>query len=135
MRTIKYQRYEFHQEEPEDREAPLSVIVYDVPYFGACGIFPPFHITNQFFASGGSRGGMSPGATWEPFTITEAEYLELVSVIENLTPETLGAAARYKCKFEFDCSFDNLNDLEAWVEAVCDKHRAAYREKAALLNR
>jgi hypothetical protein len=83
MRTIKFQRHEFHEEKPEDREAPLFVIVYDVPYFGACGIFPPFHITNQFFASGGSRVGMSPGATWEPFTITEAEYFELVSVMRT----------------------------------------------------
>jgi hypothetical protein len=31
----------------------------------------------------GVLGGMSPGATWEPFTITEAEYFELVSVMRT----------------------------------------------------
>src|SRR5207244_4552780 len=46
MRRIKYQRYEFHDPDPEDRKAPLYAFVYDVPYLGSCGIFPPRHILN-----------------------------------------------------------------------------------------
>lgn len=135
MMTIKYQRHEFHQDEAEDREAPLSVMVYDIQYFAPCGISPPFHIINQFLASGGSQGGMSPGATWGPFTISEAEYSELVSAIEDVDPQSLGDTVRYpRLKFEFDHSFDNQHDQMKWIEAVCDKHRENYRDKIAMLN-
>ncbi len=134
MRTIKYQRHEFHEEKPEDREAPLFLIVYDVPYFGACGICPSFHITNQFFASGGSRGHESRRYLGT-FHYYRSRVLRACLGNENLAPETLGDAARYKwCKFEFDCSFDNLSDLIAWVQAVCNKHRETYREKIAMFD-
>jgi hypothetical protein len=122
MRIIKYQRHEFHYE-PEDREAPLSVLVYDIPYFGPCGIFPPFHIINQYLASGGSQGGMSPGATWEPFEISEMEYLDLVSTIMEVDPELLGDTARYtEVRFRIDHSFDHMQDRLEWLQAVCEKH-------------
>jgi hypothetical protein len=128
MRIVKYQRHEFH-DEPEDREASLSVLVYDIPYFGPCGIFPPLHIINQYFARGGSQGGMSPGATWEPFEISETEYLELVETITHLDPGLLGDAARYtKVKFRFDNSFDHIRDLFEWLQAVYEKHRERNRE-------
>jgi hypothetical protein len=123
MRTIQYQRHEFHHE-PEGREAPLSVLVYDIPYFGACGFFPPFHIINQYFASGGSQGSMGPGATWEPFEISQKEYQDLVATIVDLDPILLGDAARYtEVKFVFDHSFGYIQDRFEWVQAISAKHR------------
>jgi hypothetical protein len=123
MRIVKYRRHEFHHE-PEDREASISVLVYDIPYFGPCGIFPPFHIINQYFADGGSQGGMSPGATWEPFEISEPEYLDLVATIMELDPELLGDTARYtEVKFTIDHSLDYIQGRFEWLQAVCEKHR------------
>ena len=129
MRVIEYERHEFHGV-PEKRIAELSTFVYDIPYFGACGIFPPFHIANQIFQSGGFIGGMSPGATWEPFRLTKDEYDKLVNAIKILDPETLGEKARYKwVKFEFDSSFDHIAKWEKWLLSVCEKHRDSYHRK------
>ena len=112
------------------REASFDVFVYDVPYFGVCGIFPPLHIMNQILKTGGSEGGMSPGATWEPFQVSKAEYDELVDSIKVLDPQSLGDAARYTWPpFEFDPAFDGIPDWEQWLLAVSEKHRDLYHEK------
>ena len=37
---------------------------------------------------------MSPGTTWQPFEISSAEYEELVDVIRELDPKSLGDQAR-----------------------------------------
>ena len=129
MRTLEYDRHEFHGE-PEPRSADLAVFVYDVPFFAACGIFPPLHIANEIFQSGGSAGGMSPGATWQPFQISLDEYDELVQEVGRLDPGGLGDGARYTgIKYAFDQSFDHIPDWETWLLAVCEKHRAAYHRR------
>src|SRR4051812_25469083 len=94
LRRVRYVRHEFHGE-PEARESSLLAFVYDVPYFGACGVFPPFRLLNQFLARGGSEGGMSPGATWEPFSLTEAEYQDLVKAVRTVPLEILRDRTRY----------------------------------------
>lgn len=129
MRRVKYQQHEFHSD-LVDREAPISTLVYDIPHFGACGIFPPRHIVNQIFSSGGGDGGMSSGTSWVPFEITEKEYQELVATIVQLDPKTLGDDARFKyVKFEFDNAFDDIRYRSPWQMAVCEKHRAEYHIK------
>ena len=131
MRQINYRRHEFRHY-PEKRTADLFTLVYDIPYFGACGIFPPLHIINEIFASGGSDGGMSPGAIWQPFTIDEPEYNELVTQVKTVVPKMLGDQARYnQIPFEFDQSFDYITSWSAWLSAVCNKHRLAYHQKTA----
>ena len=126
MNNIEYDRHEFRGD-PEHRSAELSVLVYDIPHFGACGIFPPLHIANEIFLSGGSQGGMSPGATWQPFELSRAEYKELVQAIGDLDPKSLGNRARYtRVKYDFDSSFDSIQAWESWLRAVCKKHRDAY---------
>jgi hypothetical protein len=131
MRTIKYERTEYRHE-PEKREAPLATFIYDVPYFGACGIFPPYTVINQYFAQGGFNGGMGPGAKWAPFKISKEEYDQLRQEVETIIPQTLGDQARYtRVKFEFDPSFDQISDLYAWMEAVCKKHRNEFHRKMA----
>lgn len=129
MRTIEYERSEFRGE-PEQRKAVLATFVYDIPYFGACGIFPPRHIINQFFNLGSSGGGMSPGATWAPFSLDDDEYDRLVEVIARLDPKALRERVRYTwVKYEFDKGFDHLPDWESWIAAVCEKHRESYHAK------
>ena len=129
MRVIEYERHEFHGD-PEKRIADLPIFVYDIPYFGTCGIFPPYHIINDIFQSGGSQGGMSPGATWQPFQLERDEYDKLVQVIKTLNPKTLGEKARYtSVKFEFDSSFDHIKKWEKWLFSVCEKHRDSYHRR------
>lgn len=129
MKIVEYERHEFHGE-PEQRKAELSVFVYDIPYFGACGIFPPLHVVNQIFQSGGSEGGMSPGATWQPFKISSNDYQRLVEAITNLDPRSLGESARYAwVKYELDSSFDHIPDWESWLLSVCEKHRDSYHQR------
>ncbi|WP_257387586.1 hypothetical protein [Tahibacter caeni] len=118
MRTIRYQRHEFTWPRPQRRHAELSVLVYDIPYFAACGVFPPLQVCNQIFASGGSQGGMSPGATWKPFEIDAQEYAELVETIRSLEPRTLADKARYTHHaFAFDPGFDHIADHLEWASA------------------
>lgn len=126
---LSYVRHEFHYE-PEPARGNLLSLVYDIPYFGACGVFPPFHIANQTFASGGGDGGMSPGASWEPFQLTKDTYGKLVNLVKNTPPQTLKGKSRYyHIQFIEDSSFDKIQELFEWQEAVCNKHREWYHEQ------
>ncbi len=129
LRTLRYKRHEFRHN-PKTNEANLLIFVYDVPYFDACGIFPPFHIANQIFSSGGSDGGMSPGATWEPFTITIEEYNHLVVAVKNTPIAEISPYARFAhLAMKFDETFDHLTDRFEWMGEVCKKHRARFHEE------
>lgn len=129
MKVIDYERHEPHGES-ERRRAELPIFVYDIPYFGACGIFPPFHIINEIFQSGGAQGGMGPGATWQPFKLNSLEYEQLVKTVNALDPKSLGDKARYTwVKFEFDSDFDHIRRWEPWLFAVCEKHRESYHRR------
>lgn len=130
-------------------ENSLLAFVYDIPYFGACGVFPPFHLLNQLLLGGGSKGGMSPGATWEPFSISREEYHDLVEAVRTIPPEKLRDRARYAhLQFIFDPEFDGdpasypqypgikqhdslppeFKEYLEWMFAVCAKHRSRYHE-------
>src|SRR6516164_9115535 len=68
LRKVRYFRYDGPHHEPKVMENTLLAFVYDIPYFAACAVFPPFHLLNQILLCGGSDGGMSPGATWKSFS-------------------------------------------------------------------
>ncbi|MEL7313777.1 MAG: hypothetical protein AAFN08_02360 [Cyanobacteria bacterium J06559_3] len=125
MKIVSYQRHELWYE-PEARIAPLSTFVYDIPYLDGCGIFPPLHVLNEVFASGGD-GGMSPSTSWEPFTITSEEYDELWQILEQQDPKSLSDQARCThVKFKRDPEFEKIRGRFAWMKACCDKHRDTY---------
>ena len=129
MRRIRYQRHEFRYE-PENRRAPFITFVYDVPYLDGCGVFPPLHILNQILESGGSQGGMGPGATWDPFCLTPEEYEELVAAVEETDLLSLQSSARYvQAKFTFDPELDHIQDRFAWLRAACEKYQTEYLEQ------
>jgi len=99
-------------------------------------------------SGGGSKGGMSPGATWEPFSISREEYQDLVEAVRTIPPEKLRDRARYAhLQFLFDPEFDGdastypkypgfqklpfvpePKDYFEWMNAVCAKHRKSYHE-------
>ena len=125
--SINYTRHEFHYP-PEDVNGDLLVLVYDIPYFGACGVFPPLHVANQIFSSGGGDGGMSPGASWIPFTIDRKQYDILINQVLETPTNSLEVKSRYNVvKFIRDNTFDHIQDQFQWLEAVCKKHGERYR--------
>jgi hypothetical protein len=48
LKVVQYVRHEFHGED-EHCEGTLLTLVYDIPYFSACGVFPPLAVVNEVF--------------------------------------------------------------------------------------
>lgn len=94
MRTVKYERIEFHPDEPEQCTAQLAEFVLDVPFLIYHGVIPPRHVLNDVLTSGGGDAGMSPGAAWEPFSIDEGEYTALVAELLALDLHDVFASGR-----------------------------------------
>lgn len=153
LRRVRYLRYHgmWHGDRGDPVENSLLAFIYDVPYFGACGIIPPLHLLNQFLMRGGGTGGMSPGATWEPFSLTPEEYRDLVTAVRVVPPESLRDRARYaQVAFTVDPEFEGdpdtypvlgeaktwerrippeYKEYNTWARAVCAKHRDAWHAK------
>lgn len=128
---IEYTRHE-HRLEPVNVKENLLSFVYDIPYFGACGVFPPIQVINQRFAYGGGDGGMGPGTSWDPFQIDQKAYSELVQLIRQTDPKTLKEKSRYYfIKFIEAPEFDAIQDQWEWVSVVCEKYRERYHEENA----
>src|SRR5258708_27504415 len=127
LRELTYKRHGFRCR-PQTRKGNLLWLVFDIPYLDACGVFPPFHILNQIFLSGGGDGGMSPGASWKPFSITEDEYTVLADAIVNTPKAELKPHSLYATwPLTNDHSFGDIQDRMEWVRAVCAKHRDSCR--------
>jgi len=124
LRDVTYERYEFHADENTAHSGTLLTFLYDIPYFNACGVFPPLHIANQIFSRGTAGGGMSPGTKWEPFTLSEDEYAALVEAVKRTPVSEIKPHARYAfLPMKFDHTFDDISEWKAWFAAVCTKHR------------
>lgn len=125
MKTVKYQIWEFPEHNPHDREVPLSVFIYDVPYLLVCrNVLPPLHHLNHILKEGGNAGGMGPGATWEPFTISKSEYEELVKEVAIGDLNGIKKVVRFADgRAVTDDSFDHIKDYFEWRKAVSEKHR------------
>jgi hypothetical protein len=127
LRDVTYERYEFHADENTVHTDTLLTFVYDIPYFDACGVFPPLHIANQIFSRGTAGGGMGPGTKWKPFTLSESEYAVLVEAVKRTPVSEIKPHARYAfLQMKFDHKFDELPRLDVWFAAVCKEHRAAW---------
>lgn len=128
---FEYSRHDFHHE-PKIVKGTLLSFVYDIPYFGACGVFPPLRIANKIFKSGGGDGGMGPGASWKPFRLNKKTYEMLFETILKTDPITLSNRSRYyHIKFIEDKSFDHIKEQFEWQKTTCDKHRDWYHEQNA----
>ena len=138
LRDVSYDRYEYLCGETA-HTGSLLMFVYDIPYFGACGVFPPFHIANQIFMNGTVGGGMGPGTKWGPFTVSEDEYAALVDAVKRTPVSEIKAYARYAfVPLKFDHAFDGIADRTEWLSAVCEKHRDAWHAElkaAGILSR
>lgn len=128
-RTVRYMRHEFRFD-PETCEAPLWAFLYDIPHLAACGIFPPRHLLNVKLKTGGGDSGMSPGASWEPFELSESEYAETVAKVLNPDRVVLKRYARFIDQhWTLDPTLDHYTDWLAWFSTACAKHRSAYHAR------
>ena len=122
MREIAYVRHDFHHPD-EARHAPLPVFLLDVPYALAFGVIPPPHLLNQLLASGGGDAGMSPGTSWVPFSLDEAEYADLVRALLGLDLRGVGDAARFvPDAIREDRTLWSAKSNGRWLRAVRDRH-------------
>lgn len=122
MKEIEYTRHEFHAD-PQRCKAELPFFLLDIPYLFFGGVIPPLAVINSVLKRGGGDAGMSPGASWEPFTLTEAEYEQLVQELLSLD---LGEAKR-KARFvqqplTHDPALHNHRDLFHWLRAAREKY-------------
>lgn len=131
LREVQYERYEYNREEKHSQHTgTLLTFVYDIPHFAACGVFPPLHIANQILIRGKAGGGMTSGTQWEPFAISEEEYLQLSEAVQNTPISEIKPHARYAfLAMKFDQSFDQIEEWQDWFRAVCQKHRNAWHEE------
>lgn len=124
---VSYFRHEIHRE-PEQRTAPLWAFLFDIPYLAPCNVFPPPHLLNDRLMTGGGDGGMGPGASWTPFTLTQREYDDVLAKVLKPDRKALKSFARYATQsFVVDAEFDGFTDYFEWMEAVCRKHRRGPR--------
>ena len=78
MRSVKYKRHEFHQKHPSNKNEELHRFLLDIPYLLYFGVVPSREAINEVLREGGGDGGMSPGASWQPFELSEDEYWEII---------------------------------------------------------
>ena len=78
MRFVKYKRHEFREKHPANRNEEVARFLLDIPYLLYFGVIPSREAINEVLRKGGGDAGMSPGASWEPFELTEDEYWEIV---------------------------------------------------------
>jgi hypothetical protein len=85
---------------------------------------------NEMFSRGTLGGGMGPGTSWEPFTVSEDEYAALVEAIQDTALEEVKPHARFAfVKFKFDHSLDGIETWYGWVSACCKKHRESFHRE------
>lgn len=122
---IKYTRHEFHASD-QNGEAPLEVFLLDIPYLLMYGVIPPLPVINEILKSGGGDGGMSPGTSWEPFTITETEYKELVSCLLALDLNQMTQQMQVRFvpdEIIEDQSFNTISTHAEWLINISKKYK------------
>ena len=70
------------QESPTEGSA--ADLVHAIPYLLIARIVPPRAVLNEVLATGEDDAGMSGGCRWEPFSLTQTEYEELLRTLSEL---------------------------------------------------
>jgi len=127
MRIVKYKTHWSYLGPGVKREGLLAEFILDVLYLMEhSGVIPPLAVLNQVLQSGGNSGGMGPGTTWKPFTITKQEYDELVAMLLNLDVAQAKQVHPY-LTFEriiIDEELDACTDYLDWLQRVAQKYQA-----------
>jgi hypothetical protein len=125
MRVVKYKTHWSYAGKAVKREATLTDFVLDIPYLmNDTGVIPPFDVLNQVLVTGGDNGGMGPGASWKPFTLSRSEYIQLRE--ELLKLDILEAKIQHPyisfSNVIEDAELDEIIDYREWLKVSFQKH-------------
>jgi len=79
----------------------LIELLQSIPYLLTKNRLPPLNVLNDIFESGGVDAGMSGGSQWDPFSIAQQEYSDLVQQCKSLDLEISQAPAWVKNRIDF----------------------------------
>jgi hypothetical protein len=83
MKTIAFQYLPPTGPDSIESTAMLDEFLISLPSLLYMGYIPPRNIVNLFLDHGVDEAGMSGGAEWEPFSIDQGEYDELLSSLKG----------------------------------------------------
>lgn len=123
MITVCYTVFDLAGE--KERESSMSEFMLEAPGLIPLGIIPPLHILNEILSLGQIGGGMSPGCRWSAFEINKRQYDELVSDLQNRSPDDLmGRSYPIRSgRVIIDESLAHCNDFVEWIGRVGEKYR------------
>ena len=120
METIEYTITEFRGSDSRCR-GTVADLILDAHLIPRCGLIPPFGVVAAVFLSGGSRGGMSPGCVWQPFELSEDDYLRAVERLERFTLDDLKSRHRdphIVGEIRPDYAAPDTDDYSAWLDSL-----------------
>lgn len=120
MEKIEYTVTEMHAPDAQCRGSVADLIL-DAHIIPRCGLIPPFRVVAAVLRSGGGNRGMSPGCIWQPFELSEDEYLQAVERLEQFTPEDLRSRHRDPCiagEIQQDYSAPDTDHYLTWLESL-----------------
>ncbi len=77
MRVVRYKQSEFLMPWKWRKKRPAYRFILDIPYGLYFSIVPGLEALNDLLRTGALGGGMGTGLYWEPFEVSEGEYLEI----------------------------------------------------------
>lgn len=128
MESIEYTVTEFHGPDGQCR-GTVADLILDAHLIPPCGLIPPFRVVAAVLRSGGSRGGMSPGCFWQPFELSEDDYLKAVGHLERITQDDLKSRhrdPRIAGEIQPDYAAPDTDDYAAWLKSLV--HRGLLKE-------
>jgi hypothetical protein len=125
MRTVTYKTFWSYAGRGQTKRGTLADLVLDIPYLLPWGVIPPLHVLNEHLATGGTNGGMGPGTTWKPLTITPDEYTDLVAYLLGLDSEAVRPQHPYLYAktLQVDPAFDHCTTFALWIHETAEKYR------------
>ncbi len=125
MRLLNYKTHWSYLGPAIKRKEPLVDFVLDIFYLMEdSGVVPPFHVLYEVLQTGGDNGGMSPGTSWRPIKIKQAEYQELVQALLDLDIAEAKKKHRY-IRFQKVIVDEELHQkptYQEWRRAVTSKY-------------
>ena len=77
-RCVNYRKTEFLVPWTHRRRADLHLFILAIPYGLYDAIVPSRDALNEVLSKGRAGGGMGTGLIWEPFSLTDAEYTDVI---------------------------------------------------------
>ena len=102
----------------------LADFVEEIPYFLTFNLIPPLSVINEEFRTGEHDAGMSGGCVWEPFTITQEEFDELVQELQNRGLRSIAQPQWVKTRTDW-----HIWKFEYEVGIPADEHYRLWREE------